>query len=121
MEKEIPFGGKRIIVALSKKVDAEYYDFDNPEIEVFEFNDQDKFNKYITSDFINEIAEKCNADWLGDFEEQTLFPSALPTAIKIMSKAIEQNKNEDFVDYLEKTKEFMEKALANDTFMEFSF
>ena len=64
---------------------------------------------------------KCNADWLDDYEEQTLYPDTLPIAIEIVSKAIKQKKNIDFKDYLEQTKELMEIALTNDTFMEFRF
>lgn len=51
------------------------------------------------SDFINEIAEKCNTDWLDDYEEQPLFPDTLPIAIEIISKAIKQRKNADIIDY----------------------
>lgn len=114
-------GYKCIVAALSKEVDYDNYEFDNPNIKIYEFNDPAKFSKYIMSDFINEIAEKCNADWLDDYEEQPLFPDTLPIAIEIISKAIKQKKNADILDYLKKTKELMELALANGTFMEFCF
>lgn len=110
-------GYKCIVAALSKEVDYDNYGLDDPNIKVYEFNDSAKFSKYIMSDFINEIAEKCNADWLDDYEEQPLFPDTLPIAIEIISKAIKQRKNTDIIDYLEQTKELMEIALANDTFM----
>ena len=112
---------KYIVAALTKNVDEMNYKLDNPEIKFYEFTDPIKFSKYIMADFIYEIAEKCNADWLDDYEEQTLYPDTLPAAIEIVSGAIKQKKNADFKDYLEKTKELMEIALANDTFMEFLF
>ena len=121
MEKKHLFGKKRIVAALTKNVDSEFYELDDPNIKIYEFTDPDKFDKYIMSDFIHEIAEKCNADWLDDGEEQTLFPDTLPIAIEIVSKAIKKKKNADFKDYLEQTKELMELALANKTFMEFLF
>ena len=112
---------KYIVAALTKKVDEMHYDLDDPNIKVYEFKDPSKFSKYIMADFIYEIAEKCNADFLDDYEEQTLYPDTLPTAIEIVSKAIKKKKNADFKDYLEQTKELMELALANKTFMEFLF
>lgn len=122
MAEQKYYGGyKCIVAALSKEVDYDNYDFDDPNIKVYVFDDPVKFSKYIMSDFINEIAKKCNADWLDDYEEQPLFPDTLPIAIDIVSKAIKQMKNADVVDYLEQTKELMEIALANDTFMEFCF
>ena len=121
MQNKKLFSRKIIVAALTKNVDSEFYELDNPEIKIYEFKDPDKFDKYITADFIHELIEKCNADWLGDYEEQTLFPDTLPTAIEIITKAIKQKKNAYFKDYLEQTKELMEIALANDTFMEFIF
>ena len=122
MVKQSYFGGyKCIVAALSKEVDYDNYDLNDPNIKFYEFNDPAKFDKYISSNFIKEINEKCGADWLGDYEEQPLFPDTLPTAIEILSRAIKQKKNADILDYLEQTKELMEIALANDTFMEFCF
>lgn len=112
---------KCIVAALSKEVDYDNYEIDDPNLKVYEFRDPAKFSKYIMADFINEIADKCNADWLDDYEEQVLFPDTLPTAIEIVSKAIKQKENAEILDYLEQTKELMEIALANDTFMEFRF
>ena len=112
---------KYIVAALTKDVDEMNYELDDPKVKVYEFTDPNKFGKYIMADFIYEIAEKCNADWLDDYEEQTLYPDTLPTAIEIVSKAIKQKKNADFKDYLEQTKELMEIALVNGTFMEFLF
>lgn len=114
-------GYKCIVASLSKEVDYNNYEFDNPYIKVYEFNDEVKFKKYISSNFIKKIVEKCSADWLDDYEEQPLFPDVLPVAIQIVTEAIKQKKNSDFVDYLEQTKELMEIALINDTFMEFCF
>ena len=121
MDTAKTFSKKTIVAALTKNVDSEFYELDNPEIKAYEFTDRKKFDKYITANFIHEIIKKCNADWLGDFEEQTLFPDTLPTAIDIVSKAIKQKKNADIKDYLEQTKELMEIALTNGTFMEFLF
>ena len=122
MEEQKKYSGyKCIVAALSKLVNYEDYDIDDPNIVVFEFNDPIKFEKYITSDFIKEIIEKCHADWLDNYEEQPLFPDTLPVAIEIVTKAIKRKKNSDIVDYLKQTKELMEIALANDTFMEFCF
>ena len=112
---------KYIVAALTKDVNEMNYDLDDPNVKVYEFTDPNKFGKYIMNDFIYEIAEKCNADWLDDYEEQTLYPDTLPTAIEIVSKAIKQKKNADIKDYLEQTKELMEIALTNGTFMEFRF
>ena len=121
MENKRVFGRKIIVAALSKSVDSEFYELNNPDLKIYKFDNQIKFDKYITSDFIHELVVKCNADWLDDHEEQTLYPDTLPTAIEIVSKAIKNKKNADFKDYLEQTKELMEIALANGTFMEFRF
>lgn len=121
MENKRLFGRKIIVAALSKSVDSEFYELDNPNVKVYKFDDPTKFEKYITADFIHELVIKCNADWLDDYEEQTLYPDTLPTAIEIVSKAIKQKKNADIKDYLEQTKELMEIALTNGTFMEFLF
>ena len=112
---------KYIVAALSKNVNEMDYDLGDTNIKYYEFKDPEKFNKYISADFIYEIAEKCHAEWLDDYEEQTLYPDTLPVAIKIVSKAIRLKKNADFKDYLEQTKELMEIALTNETFMEFLF
>lgn len=121
--KEYQFLGshKYILAALSTKINENNYEFDNANIKFFEFDDPKKFNAYINADFIYEIIEKCNADWLDDFEEQILYPNDLPTAIEIVSKAITQKKNVTFVDYLNQTKELMELALAKKTFFAFRF
>ncbi len=114
-------GYKCIVAALSKDVDYDNYDLDDLNIKIYVFDDPNKFSKYIMSNFINEIAEKCDADWLDDYEEQVLFPDTLPVAIDIVSKAIKQKKYDDILDYLEQTKELMEIALNNGTFFEFCF
>lgn len=112
---------KYIVAALSKSVNEMDYDLGDTNIKYYEFRDPEKFNKYISADFIYEIAEKCHAEWLDDYEEQTLYPDTLPVAIEIVSKAIQLKKNADIKDYLEQTKELMEIALTNETFMEFLF
>ncbi len=114
-------GYKCIIAALSKDVDYDNYDLDDPNIKIYELNDPIKFKKYTNAKFIDEIVTQCDADWLDDYEEQTLFPNVLPKAIDIVSKAIAQKENADIIDYLLKTRELMEIALKNDTFMEFCF
>ena len=91
------------------------------EVKIFVFTDHNKFMKYVSSDFIFEIAEKCNADFLGYCEQEVLFPDTLPTAVEIVSRAIDSKKNSDIKDYLEKTKEFMELAMSLDTFIQFNF
>lgn len=91
------------------------------EVMIFWFSDYNLFLKYINSDFIDELADKCNADFLGQYESETLQPHILPTAIKIVSKAINQKKNANIKEYLVKTKEFMEQAISLDTFIQFNF
>ena len=91
------------------------------EVKVFQFTDYKKFMKYVESDFIYEIVEKCHADFLGYCEDEVLYPDTLPIAIEIVSKAIKLKKNADIKDYLEKTKEFMELALSLNTFIQFDF
>lgn len=94
---------------------------DSSNLKVVEFTDPKKFGEYIMGDFIYEIAEKCNAEWLDDFETQILYPDKLPTAIEIINKAIKQKKNASFIEYLQITKEMMELALSLGTLFEFSF
>lgn len=112
---------KFIVAALNKTVNENTIKLDDPNIRYYEFSDSEKFQKYIMADFIYEISKKCNADWLDDYEEQILFPETLPLAIQIVDRAIKQRKNTEFKDYLEQTKELMEIALQNETFMGFLF
>ena len=94
-------------------------DAKNDEVVVFRFSDYKLFEKYVYADFIYEIAEKCNADFLGRYESDTLMPDVLPKAIEIVSKAIKQKKNAEIKEYLTKTKELMELAISLDTFIQF--
>lgn len=89
------------------------------EVAIFRFSNYKLFEKYVYGDFMYEIAEKCNADFLGRYESDTLMPDVLPTAIEIVSKAIKLKKYADIKEYLKKTKEFMELALSLGTFIQF--
>lgn len=123
--KEYSFFGshKRIVVPLIKMDEDTYAKekFSSSRLKVVEFTDPKKFSKYIMADFIFEIVEKCDAEWLDDFESQIIYPDKLPIAIEIVSKAIKQKKNVSFVDYLEVTKEMMELAMSLNTFINFIF
>lgn len=124
MENYNFFGSHKYIIVPLIKMDEETYgneDVTSSNLKVYEFTDPQKFGKYIMADFINEIAEKCNAEWLDDFESQILYLDKLPLAIEIIQKAIKQKKNASFIDYLKITKEMMELALSLGTFIEFSF
>lgn len=105
-----------------KKTDKDFVflpDAKEDEVVVFQFSNYKLFEKYVYADFIYEIAEKCHVDFLGRYESDILMPDVLPTAIEIVSKAIEQRKNAAIKVYLEKTKEFMELAISLDTFIQF--
>lgn len=118
------FGSHKYLIVPLIEMDVESFAKENlssNKLKVFEFTDPQKFGDYIMADFIYELAEKCNAEWLDDYESQILYPNTLSTAIAIVSKAIKQKKNASFVDYLEKTKEMMELALSLNTFIDFSF
>lgn len=123
--KEYQFFGshKYIVVPLCKMDEDEFIKepTSSPRLKVIEFTDPKKYGKYIMADSIFEIVEKCDAEWLDDFESQILYPDKLPTAIEIVSKAIKLKKNASFVDYLEQTKEMMELALSLGTLIEFAF
>lgn len=104
-----------------KKDFIDFQELKENEIKVLRFEDYEKFMKYVSADFVYEIVEKCNADFLGYCENEVLYPDTLPTAIEIVSKAIKQKKNAVFKDYLEQTKEMMELALSLGTFVQFDF
>lgn len=124
MEKYNFFGSHKYLIVPLIKMDEDSYakeELSSSRLKVVEFNDSEKFGKYIMADFIFEISKNCDAEWLDDFESQIIYPDKLPTAIEIVSKAIKQKKNFSFVDYLKVTKEMMELALSLDTFINFAF
>lgn len=124
MEEYSFFGSHKYIIVPLIKMNEDTYvkeKLSSPRLKVIEFTDPLKFGKYIMADFIYEISEKCDAEWLDDYESQIIYPNKLPTAIKIISKAIKQKKNTLFVDYLKETKEMMELALSLNTFINFAF
>lgn len=117
-------GSHKYLVVSLVKMDEDTFvkqKLDSSNLKVVEFTDPKKFGEYIMADFIYEIAEKCDAEWLDDFETQILYPDKLPTAIEIINKAIKQKKNASFIEYLQITKEMMELALSLGTLFEFSF
>ena len=69
---------------------------------------------------VEEINKAC--DIICDmYETEEIFPDKLPSAIAIVSKYLKNKKFADIRDYLEKTKEFMEKAIELDTALIFHF
>ena len=114
-EADIPF----IAVPLKKNKDNDYPLLPETFLE-FKLNDPKKFDKYCYSDFMEEINKAC--DIICDmYETEEIFPDKLPSAIAIVSKYLKNKKFADIRDYLEKTKEFMEKAIELDTALIFHF
>lgn len=86
----------------------------------FKLSDPKKFDLYCYSDFMDEINKACGI--ICDmFETEEVYPEKLPLAIEIVSKYLKNKKYADIYDYLEKTKEFMEKAIELDTVFVFNF
>ena len=112
---------RQFIIAALKPIKDEIVEPNSPDVKSFEFDDEKKFWKYLTSDCIHKISKECDAWFIDTYEDQYLYPDKLPIAIEIISKAVKQKKNADFADYLLKTKELMELALDCNTFFIFSF
>lgn len=112
---------KRHIVAALKPFDNDLPEPFDEGTKTYEFSDDKKFWKYLLSDCISEIGDKCDALFIDVYEEQWLYPDKLPIAIEIVSKAITQKKNASFIEYLKQTKELMQLALENNTYFIFMF
>ena len=94
-------------------------ELENENIVVYYFDNEEKFQKYITSDFIKKISDKCNSPFLDEYEMDTISYEYLLDAIQIIDNEIKSKKNLSILEYLEKTKELMLLALEKKTFIQF--
>lgn len=112
---------RKLIIAILDPTVGDDWKLSSSKVVYYEFKDEKKYWKYLTSDCISRISEECDAWFIDDYEEQDIHADKLPIAINILDEEIKKKKNAYFVDYLIKTKELMELALKANAYFEFMF